>query len=516
MANNKIELTYRLPVTTVTVDGTRTTVTNQYTTPTKAVVYSSQVVTQIEADPKTLHVLQLPDPDHSTTSCTVEVAHDGRLTSTQAGVDDKSQDRIRALLKVGLTTAGTLAPLAAAALFAPAGLPTAGAMALAGLGLPLGREDSEAPTRLAVDQESDEPLRVTGVEEGYREADENAAMLLANLRWSDIMVRAAIASAGHEYIGDPKALATRLKALTKAQEEMRAELARAEAAYAKWIAGNATTQVESFHYAFRLGELPSTAKLRSMASGGRGDGETPSWWRLLTQLQCAVTCDFEDKDPEELNPDVPLGPAESPEVVVYRIPRLATITHWAAKPTTGNDTEDDSTWELTEVLRERRKVVIVQGTESYIPLRPMQTRTIGRDKPAGDSDTGLTFDADGILSKVTTERTDPSLERAATLAELPDDIKNGISAGRALLKPFTPEGETERLKAQTDLINARKALKKAKAPSPDDPLADLKADVEESELQARRARAHAIVSDPTRSLVVVTVTPEIDDSGNEV
>ncbi len=60
MADDKIELTYRLPVTTVTVDGTRTTVTNQYTSPQKAVVYSSQVATQIEADPETLHVFQLP------------------------------------------------------------------------------------------------------------------------------------------------------------------------------------------------------------------------------------------------------------------------------------------------------------------------------------------------------------------------------------------------------------------------------------------------------------------------
>ncbi len=85
-----------------------------------------------------------------------------------------------------------------------------------------------------------------------------------------------------------------------------------------------------------------------------------------------------------------------------------------------------------------------------------------------------------------------------------------------MLKPLTPEGETARLKAQADLIDARKALKKAQAPSPDDPLADLKADVEESELQARRARADAIVSDPTRSLVVVTVTRDVDDNGDEV
>ena len=267
----------------------------------------------------------------------------------------------------------------------------------------------------------------------------------------------------------------------------RSELARAEAAYAKWIAGNAETRVEAFHHVFRLGELPSTAKLKAAACGGRADKPTPSWWRLLTQLQCAVSRDFEDKDPEELNPEVPLGIPDNPESVVYRIPRLATITHWSAKPPTGQDPQDpDAKWKDTEVLRERRKVVIVQGTESHVPLRPMRTRTLRKDKPLGDSDTGLTFDADGILSKVSTKRTDPSLERAATLAQLPEDIRSGISAGRAVLKPLTPEGETARLKAQADLIDARKALKKAQAPSPDDPLADLKADVEESQLQVLR------------------------------
>ncbi|MGH8522666.1 MAG: hypothetical protein ACREXY_00070 [Gammaproteobacteria bacterium] len=544
MSNNKIELTYRLPVSTVTVDGARTTITNKYTKPKKAVAYTSQVAIQIEADPKTLHLLRLPDPDDSTSSCTVEVASDGRLASTQAGIDDKSQDRIRALLKSGLAAAGTVAPLAAAALFAPASIPAAGVMALASLGLPLSQAGESKRSLLLFGHEDGNPLSISdvlgedyvddeteiekeerlrkrlpslndlGIEDDYRRADEHAATVLANLRWSNIQLRVAIAGAGYAYVDEPQSLSKRLQALTKARDAMRSELARAEEAYANWIAGNSETDVEAFHHVFRLEQLPSTATLKRMASNGHEGDDIPSWWRLLTQLHCAISRDFEDKDPEELNADIPLGIPDSQEAVVYRIPRLATVTHWSVKPNADQDPHDPATeWELTEVLRERRKIVVVQGTESSIPLRP--TKGI-RNRPLGDSDTGLTFDTDGILSKVSTKRTDPSLERAKTLAELPEDIKGGISAGKAMLEPFTTENETKRLKAQTDLIDAQKALKKAQAPSSDDPLSDLKADVEKAELQARRARANAIVSDPTRSLVVVTVTPEIDDEGNEV
>ncbi len=148
-------------------------------------------------------------------------------------------------------------------------------MAIASLGVPSREAATGTETSLFLfDPESGEPLRIPDIADGYRKADENAAILLANLRCSDLAVRAAVASAAYEHIGNPRSLATRLKALAKAQEVTRSELARAEAAYAKWIAGNAETRVEAFHHVFRLGELPSTAKLKAAACGGRADKPT--------------------------------------------------------------------------------------------------------------------------------------------------------------------------------------------------------------------------------------------------
>ena len=134
----------------------------------------------------------------------MEVAQDGRLASTQAGVDDQSEERLRSLLKVGVTAAGTLAPLAAAALLAPAALPAAAAMAIASLGVPSREAATGTETSLFLfDPESGEPLRIPDIADGYRKADENAAILLANLRCSDLAVRAAVASAAYEHIGNP-------------------------------------------------------------------------------------------------------------------------------------------------------------------------------------------------------------------------------------------------------------------------------------------------------------------------
>ncbi|GAA4431358.1 hypothetical protein ACFQV2_29350 [Actinokineospora soli] len=510
----KVELTYRLPLTTVTVDGTRTTITNPYTKPKRAVTYTSHIATQIEADPKTLYRLRLPDPKDSVTSCTVEVAPDGRLTSTQATVDDKSQERTRALLKLSAAAAGTLVPLAVTGFLAPALVPTMLGFTLASSASramwlmpdrppPGGSDDAQQECELIPED--------FGVEPDYFKADGHAAAVLVNLRWSAMKLQAAIATASRSFGDDPRSMALHLRDLTRSHVLLREESTRAEAAYAQWIAASADTKVETFHHVFRLEELPSTGELKTRASAGHGSGATPAWWQLLTQLHCVVSRDFEDVDIEDLNPDVSLGTSRCPEHIVYRIPRLATITHWSAEPAAGQDPICPAKWELTEVLRERRKVVLMQGFESSIPLRPTRRRW-GRNAQ-GDSDTGLTFDADGILTKISTKRSDPSLERATTLAELPEQVKAGFTTGKAMLRPLTPEGRTERLKAETELINAQKELRKAQAPSAEDPLASLKSEVEKAELEARRARAQAILSDPTRSYVVVTVTPNLNHQG---
>lgn len=536
MSIDNVELTYRLPVTVVTIDGTRTIIDNKYANPAKSMTYTSVIETKIEADSKSLYVLRLPRPDDSVTSGAIEISVDGRLISTQADVDDKSQERVRALLKAGLTAAGVAIPLAVAAIAAPAALPTVGAMVLAGAGM---RATGGTTRTLAISSSLDgknlddyleelegtefegsganrmPTLNALGIEVDYNEADPRAANLLANLRWSDIQLRLATATLGSTYSTDPAALVVHAKALAKGREAIAKDLADAESSYTKWIASAAKSDLDVFHYTFRLEDLPNTRKLREVANA-RPEGNVPTWWPAVENLQCAVSIDYEDGDIESATNPPPLYDAErhDSEEVVYRVPRIATITHWSAKP---NDKvlTSQTEWEMREVLRERHKVVVLRGTECSIALRPKVHRRIGGAKPRGDSDTGITFNADGLLTKVTTKRTDPSLERAATIAELPDALKGGLDAAKATLKPFTVSGETDRLKEETELIKAQKELKKAQAPAPDDPLAELKAEVEKAELEARRSRAEAITSDPTSSLIVLTVSPPADESADE-
>lgn len=51
----------------------------------------------------------------------------------------------------------------------------------------------------------------------------------------------------------------------------------------------------------------------------------------------------------------------------------------------------------------------------------------------------------------------------------------------------------------------RRKLDELSTPAKDGPLATLKASVARAELEARKARADVIVSDPTRSLVEISV-----------
>ncbi len=549
MSTEDIELAYRLPITTVSIDGTSTKVTNPYGGQKSKTSRSSNIAVQIEADPQRLWVVRLPDPAHSKATCAVGLAPDGRLTSTDATVDDQSQARLLSLVKAGAGAISTLLPVAS--MFLAPGLAPAvglGAMAIRAASTrgiasisdsltydatgdaeahAAGEDDSSETGRTPPPDTSaasaTPSLEDLGIHRAYLKHDSTSAHLLANLRWSQARVEAKIAVAATLNTHSAKSLVRELSDLNKALQQIRVASVESESKYATWIASHTKSESQAFHEVFVLEELPSTQTLEHAAADGKVradlDGNEQRWWEILTHLRVAVSWDLEDTDPHDDTSGAPLGvpPAQSPECVVFRRPRLATIIHWSAEPladeapaSAGDEArrkalDEPVRYRLTEISRERKVVIVREGSLSYIPLRPMKPGTF-KDKPRGDSVTGLTFDKDGILTKVSTERTDPSLARAATIEALPGIASDVITAGTAALKPFTSAGETERLKAELDLLKAKKDLEKAKAPRENDPLADLRATVEKAELDARQARAEAIVSDPTSSLIQISVS----------
>lgn len=494
---------YRLPVTLVTIAGTRTTATNPMTDPREVRTRVAEIGVEIAADPGATRSLSLDPSGNGTRSMTVSLARDGRLTGINSSLSDESGERVKAALTVGASTVGALTPF-----LAPLGPVGAGVAVLAGLAAAgvtkaslgsrgAGLRELTGSALVPLDAETElEPVERPGASElGIKPAYLNARALdaerLADLRWSEILLETRLAKASTDAgaLADPSALADELKRLGQALTTVRASLAEAETAYEEWIKDQTTvTAVDHFREVFTVDELPTERELRRAAEREfpEGQGAQPRWVRLARNLRVAVSVDLL---PEGTPAPAGSGSSASGDKVLYRRPQLARVTRWTvSRDGRGN-------YALTPDSVERL-VVVRRGTEEALPLKQ------GRD----DLTVEVEFDDDGLLSKVSSQRGDAATKRAQLVAGSPALIQDALETGGALTKGWTTADRAAALKAELELHETRGKLDAALGPKPaKTPLDLLRAEVEETELQARLQRAKVLVSEPTRSLHLLRV-----------
>lgn len=500
MSSPSIE--YRLPVTLVTIAGTRTTAVNRETDPSEIRTRVAEIGIEIAADPSATRRLDLDATGSGTRSLSVSLARDGRLTGVNSAVSDESGERIKAALTVGASTAGAIAqfltPLGpvGAGVAALAGLAAAGVTS-ASLGSRGGELWSTASKSMATDTAERAPVSrpspgALGIKARYVSTRKAEAERLADLRWSEILLETRLAKVTDPAtLADPVGLADQLKRLNQALATVRASLAEAEAAYEKWIKDQTqVVAVEHFREVFTLDQLPTEQQLRQAARAEfpQGQGAQRRWSHLARSLRVAVSVDLL---PEGGTASTSGGVISGGDRVVYRRPRLARVTRWAVS----RDKKGD--YALTPDSVEQL-VVVLRGTEEALPLRH------GRD------DVGLEveFDHDGLLSKVSAKRGDEATKRAQLVAGAPALLKGAMETGRGLSKGWTAADRAAALKAELELHEAQAKLDAARNPKPKpekSALDLLRDEVEETELQARLQRAKVLVSEPTRSLHLLRV-----------
>lgn len=458
-----LEVRYRLPVSTVTITGRSTLTRNPVAEPKEQTVREAAVAVEIVADPVLEHTLIVPEPAQATVSTTVEVAPDGRLTGVSTTVTQRTGERLKAALQTGLFALGASAPF-----LAPLGpLGAVGSIALAAVGATVAAVSTSAgPTLLGIDRSSLRASRPPaapapgeelpgrpaatqlGVHQRYLDQHPADAEILADLIWSEQILRIQLSRAA------PHLDADTVRERSASLWVVRSELDRARGQYTAWVQEQTTVvRTEEVREVFTLDELPTSTQLRQWAKGGFRAGDA-RWALPFKDLRLAISCDLDQPGATSASTSSTTGPQ-----VLYRRPLLATLTTWRLERNEAMD------YVLT-VDSVERKVVVLRGTETTVPLRHAH-----RDEIT----TSLEFDGDGLLSSITSGSTDRSVTRAQSIGALPGLAGAAAAAGTAVTTPW--------------------------APTPVDPLLE---QVQQAELEARLAAAQAVKGDPTRGLYVFT------------
>ncbi len=491
---DSVDFKYRLPVTRVTISGKRSRVSNPHTVPSESTTRTSAFGIEITADTRDWYTVSVDHEQFEHRKFEVTLLPDGRLSAVNSKLEDKSGDRVQAALKVGAAAAGALTPVLAG--LGPVGLAAAaitgvaiGGITWSGLNtrtlassLPGGNADRKEPAARP-------PLEELGVPSAYKAARPAEAEVLGNLRWSEMCLVARLAGwTDPDATRAPLELAASLRALQKSLGIVRMGLLEAERAYGEWLAQHTVTTVDDYNESFFLDELPDSSALQAEAAKGFPfDG--PRWGRLFEDLRFAVSCDLLDPDPTETSSPPPQARRDDDDVLWHRKPRMAKITHWRVEK------RDDGRFDLKESLVER-KVVVLRGDEV----------SMGLVSEESNGEVSVTFDSEGLLATYGLDLTGRAVERAQAVSGLPGALKDAFAAGNEIGAPLAATSQASELKAQVELLEARAKLDKARGgPPPPDRLQTIREELEEAELQARLSRARAIVSEPTRSLVEVTI-----------
>ncbi|MCW4464689.1 hypothetical protein OK351_04110 [Glutamicibacter sp. MNS18] len=471
-----MDVDYRLPVTVVTIAGTRTSVDNPILDPRRTTNRMAQIGIEIVPDPDVPQKIQVDPVSWAKRSVTVSLRADGRLSAVNSEYEDQSGARLTGALRIGTTMFGTVAPLAVgllgpaggAMLAAAAGL-TGGFMAHSDISL-RGFAAQAVPARPGQPPaaiERPDPTEL-GIDWRYVRAHPEQAELLADLRFSRVLLVVRRGKCTYQPAApDMAALSRELRQVNKALDDLRPGLEEAETQYTSWVREQASTVVDQFYRTFTLDQLPTDEELHQAAANNFwrvGSKREPGWQRLFKNLHVAVSVEILNAAPDQqgANSTAAQDPPAPNRTLTYRRAQLARITQW--KIVIGEENKYQLRRELVET-----KVVVLPGSEQYLPLFLQD----------GKRTMSVAFDSDGLLGEVSFEHTDSKVTRAEQLRDLPGLLAGAVESGGKIAKGL--EG----------------AL-----PTPADPLEELRAELEETELRARLGRARVLVSDPTRSLTL--------------
>jgi hypothetical protein len=260
--------------------------------------------------------------------------------------------------------------------------------------------------------------------------------------------------------------------------------ALAESAYATWKAGKVTVVAVDHDERLRIDDLPGSAALDTWLENP--SAEDQAWMRLAQRIRVAVTVDLQaiagNNRQERHDAEEPLA---TDDRVRFRQPRPAVLTTWKLTVQDGGTLQ-----------KERQSVqhvpVAYPGNERWLTLRPGAKET---------SAVAVTFDEGGALTKVTTDRTAPALQRSQGVTDLLSAASTGATTGSDLRAAVSPPSLADRA------AEAKAAQELGLVPTPDDPLKGLKDRLAEQELRARIKFAEQLASASSPPVMVSVSYP---------
>ncbi len=473
-----VEFDYRLPVTFLRASGTVSTTTDVDGKATTD--HRVAVTTELGADLRSRCHVSLDARTLATQKATWSLTSDGRLTGADLALTAEPLARWSAGLQLGATVAGIAAPALLAAgppgwigLAGLAGAATLGGAALAGgsgLRTLLGDQGFvDGRERGMPSVPADASPGEWDVPDGYVKEHGEDAQELANLRSG-----LALAARAHARVvraaamtEDPVAQEyweARVAQLRRLLASASVGAARAEAALATWLASKITLKVDTYDVRLPMDLIPARADLEAWAAG-RSAKVHSEWAAMVADLRTAVSVDLAPEGDTDVLPDLQFKPLESHTEVHYRPPRPAVLRVWKAVPTAKG--RGRYTLELAET---RRIAVTCPGNETRISIETTHDVT---------NAVAVTFDDSGALTKVVTDLKDRTVQRSADLSGLLSTLGDSLTAGKDLREAVAPPSLTDRAN------EAKAAAELGLVPGKEDPLKDLKAQLEEAQLRAQ-------------------------------
>lgn len=498
-----MRIDYRLPISVVRVVGEITTSVDSGAPPSeqKTVTATATTSVDVRADPAGKVTLLVPAQDASELNLKLALLPDGRLVGSDATFDDRSGERMTAVLAAGIAGASAAAPFATAA--GPAGAALALAAGVISAGMAAASvstgdvrgfgiiNDPDNPDRLAEDvcdpKKPEQPSAADlGIHIGFQEAHPAEHDVLVQYRTALLYLSAAHAETVKSAYLNPLRALDEAAALERLLGSTRREAQRVEETYRLWRASLVTTEIEKVTLELRIDELPTTAQFDKQRNK-RGGANDPAWWSdVATKLRTMVTCDL-------LGTMEPISEAErafDDGTILYIEQSPALLTSWKLRKR-----DKAAGWDASREAVEYALVSHPRGLRSIrLPLRA-----------SSDASVSATFDPGGALTGVETRTLGAAAARAETLSALPAALAAAGSSGSAIVQPFSAAGRATALKGRVEELEQRAKIQGLLNPSTDK-LADKREELAEAEVDARIAMARRMITDPS-SVVFVSSTP---------
>lgn len=240
--------------------------------------------------------------------------------------------------------------------------------------------------------------------------------------------------------------------------------ARAEHVYSTWLASKTELTVTQHDVRLEIDRVPTHAQVTHWAAGS--SGSLPSdWVATVETLQTAICIDLEGPGDLSVGTGLRFEPQASDDVVHFRPPRAAVLRVFKVVPSStqpGRHTLDP--------VEVRHLAVACPGNETRISVQTSSRAT---------NAVAVTFDDTGALTKVTTDLKDPVAQRSTEVKSLVDVVTESVTSGKDLRDALAPPSLVDRA------AEAKAAAELGLVPTQDDPLKELKAQLEENELRAR-------------------------------